>query len=114
MMADATSPTTGRCYGVARVCHVWEVPRSSFYAARQAGADGTTGKSSPARRGPKPAISDQDLLAAIRADLVRSPWTGEGHHGTPSRLAAMGARPRCGPDCGRWTASGCRASGCCG
>ncbi len=43
-MADATSPTTGRCYGVARVCHVWEVPRSSFYAARQAGADETAGK----------------------------------------------------------------------
>jgi transposase InsO family protein len=88
-MADATSPTTGRCYGVARVCHVWEVPRSSFYAARQAGADGTTGKSSPARRGPKPAISDQDLLAAIRADLVRSPWTGEGHRKVWARLRTL-------------------------
>ena len=32
-MAKATSPTTGRCYGVARVCQVWDVPRSSFYAA---------------------------------------------------------------------------------
>jgi hypothetical protein len=27
MMADAISPATGRCYGVARVCRVWEVPR---------------------------------------------------------------------------------------
>ena len=89
IMADATSPTTGRCYGVARVCHVWEVPRSSFYAARQAGADDTTGKSSPARRGPKPAISDQDLLAAIRADLVRSPWTGEGHRKVWARLRTL-------------------------
>ncbi len=30
------------------------------------------------RRGPKPAVSDADLLAAIRADLARSPWSGEG------------------------------------
>ena len=88
-MADATSPTTGRCYGVARVCHVWEVPGSSFYAARQAGADDTTGKSSPARRGPEPAISDQDLLAAIRADLARSPWTGEGHRKVWARLRTL-------------------------
>ena len=28
-MAKATSSATGRCYGVARVCQVWEVPRSS-------------------------------------------------------------------------------------
>src|SRR3712207_4695595 len=90
-MADATSPATGRCYGVARVCRVWEVPRSSFYAVRQAGADDTTAKASPAHRGPKPAISDQDLLAAIRADLARSPWTGtgEGHRKVWARLRAL-------------------------
>ena len=37
-MAEATSPAAGRPYGVARVCRVWEVAKSSFYAARQAGA----------------------------------------------------------------------------
>jgi len=88
-MAEAISPTTGRGYGVARVCQVWEVPRSSFYAARQAGADDTTGQLSPARRGPKPAISEADLLAAIRADLARSPWTGEGHRKVWARLRAL-------------------------
>jgi putative transposase len=88
-MAEATSPATGRCYGVARVCRVWEVPRSSFYAARQAGADDTASTSSPARRGPRPAVSDQDLLTAIRADLARSPWTGEGHRKVWARLRAM-------------------------
>ena len=114
MMAAAISPATRRCYGVARVCQAWELPRSSFYAARAAAAESIKAGASPTRRGPEPAVSDVDLLAAIRADLARSPWTGEGHHGTPSRLAAMGARPRCGPGCGRWTASGSRASGCCG
>ena len=88
-MAETTSPSAGRRYGVARVCHVWEVPRSSVYAARRAGAGETGGASSPARRGPKPAISDQDLLAAIRADLQRSPWTGEGHRKVWARLRAM-------------------------
>ena len=38
------------------------------------------------RRGPKPAVSDADLLAAIRADLVRSPWSGEGHRKVWARL----------------------------
>jgi putative transposase len=88
-MAGAISPATGRCYGVARVCRVWEVARSSFYAARQAGAGDTGGTSSPARRGPKPAVSDTDLLAAIRADLARSPWSGEGHRKVWARLRAM-------------------------
>ena len=31
------------------------------------------------RRGPRPAVADDMLLAAIRADLARSPWQGEGH-----------------------------------
>jgi putative transposase len=88
-MADTTSPATGRRYGVARVCRVWEVARSSFYAVRQAGADDAGARSSPARRGPRPAISDQDLLTAIRADLARSPWNGEGHRKVWARLRAM-------------------------
>jgi putative transposase len=88
-MAKATSPTTGRCYGVARVCQVWDVPRSSFYAAQQASAAEAGPRSSPARRGPQPAISDADLLAAIRADLTRSPWSGEGHRKVWARLRTL-------------------------
>ena len=86
-MAEAISPATGHRYGVARVCRIWDVPRSSFYAALQARADGATSTASPARRGPKPAVSDADLLAAIRADLARSPWTGEGHRKVWAELA---------------------------
>src|SRR5215218_9448764 len=88
-MAEATSPTTGHRYGIARVCRVWELPRSSFYAARPPEADTTTTAGGPARRGPKPAISDTALLAAIRADLARSPWTGEGHRKVWARLRAL-------------------------
>ena len=88
-MADVTSAATGRRYGVARVCQVWEVPRSTFYAAQQAGAAEAGSRPSPACRGPKPAISDADLLAAIRADLARSPWTGEGHRKVWARLRTL-------------------------
>jgi transposase InsO family protein len=88
-MANATSPATGHRYGVARVCQVWDVPRSSFYAARQTNAAEAGPKPSPARRGPQPAISDEDLLTAIRADLARSPWTGEGHRKVWARLRTL-------------------------
>ena len=88
-MAAVTSPATGRRYGVARVCQVWEVPQSSFYAAQQAGTEEAGPKLSPARRGRKPVISDADLLAAIRGDLARSPWTGEGHRKVWARLRTL-------------------------
>jgi putative transposase len=88
-MAEAISPAGGHRYGVVRVCRAWQVPRSSVYAARKAETDGTSTVISPARRGPKPAVSDEVLLAAIRADLQRSPWTGEGHRKVWARLRAM-------------------------
>ena len=73
-MAAITSPSTGRRYGIAQVCRIWEVPRSSFYADRRR-ADTMTPVPTQ-RRGPKPRVSDDALLAAIRADLARSPWHG--------------------------------------
>jgi putative transposase len=88
-MAGTTSPATGRRYGVARVCRVWEVARSSFYAARRPAVAPDSAPLVPARRGPKPATSDADLLAAIRADLARSPWTGEGHRKVWARLRTL-------------------------
>jgi hypothetical protein len=87
--ADTTSPTTGRRYGVARVRRAWEVARSSFYAARRPEAETAASAVVPARRGPRPAVSDQHLLTAIRADLARSPWTGEGHRKVWARLRAL-------------------------
>lgn len=89
-MADTTSPATGQRYGIVRVCHVWQQPRSSFYAARQTQAEGGTPAAMPPQpRGPKPAISDAALLQAIQADLARSPWTGEGHRKVWARLRTL-------------------------
>jgi putative transposase len=76
-MATTTSTTTGQPYGVRRVCQVWGVPRSSFYAAQAPKPPSL--EPTRVRRGPKPAITDDALLAAIKRDLTLSPWTGEGH-----------------------------------
>src|SRR3712207_4130012 len=40
----------------------------------------------PARGEPKPAVTDEAMLAAIRRDLDRSPWTGEGQRKVWARL----------------------------
>jgi hypothetical protein len=85
-MAETISPSTGRRYGIAQVCRIWDVPRSSFYADRRR-ADTTTTPVPAQRRGPKPWVSDGALLAAIRADLARSPWHGEGHRKVWAELA---------------------------
>src|SRR5215218_7576747 len=85
LMAQAISPASGRRYGVRRACQVWDVPRSSFYAARRPVPDAAA-PPAPARRGPQPTISDEALLAAIRKDFDLSPWTGEGHRKVWARL----------------------------
>lgn len=85
-MAETVSPAAGRRYGVACVCRVWGVPRSSFYAVRAAA---TRPAVVPARRGPTPAIADAALLSAIRGDLARSPWSGEGHRKVWARLRVL-------------------------
>src|SRR4051794_24583937 len=91
-MAAANSPATGEAYGVRRVCAAWGMPRSSFYAARTVSEAPTPGR----RRGPRPAVDDAGLLEAIRRDLDRSPFSGEGHRKVWARLRAL-ARPRWPP-----------------
>jgi len=83
-MSRATSPGTGRVYGVERVCVTWGVPRSSFYAGQLKAVEDTNPMAR--RRGPKPKISDEALLAAIVADLDASPFEGEGFRKVWARL----------------------------
>ena len=85
-MSAATSAATGRSYGVERVCRVWELPRSSFYTQRAEVKPATRA----GKRGPKPKVSDQELLKLIRADLAASPFQGEGHRKVWARLKVVG------------------------
>src|SRR5512132_3773384 len=87
LMAAAPSPATGEAYGVKRVCTIWGVARSSFYDARRQKVQPL--ERPAGRRGPKPALTDVELLAAIRRDLARSPWTGEGHRKVWARLRVI-------------------------
>jgi transposase InsO family protein len=84
-MSGETSEGTGKSYGLERVCRVLEFPRSTIYA-QQARESAKVVPLLAQRRGPKPKVSDADLLAAIRCDLEASPFTGEGHRKVWARL----------------------------
>ena len=66
----------------------WERPRSALYARRARVRRPERGDG-PGRRGPTPALSDAQLLAAIRSDLARSPFQGEGHRKVHARLRIL-------------------------
>ena len=87
-MSATTSAATGRCFGIQRVCQVWERSRSALYARRARAHHHRLG-AGPARRGPPPRQSDAQLLAAIRTDLARSPFHGEGHRKVHARLRIL-------------------------
>lgn len=82
-MSCATSPSTGRRYGVLLTCSALGVSRASFYRQR---ARMTPPQAPLRRRGPRPRIPDQELLAQIRAVLLASPFVGEGHRKVWARL----------------------------
>jgi putative transposase len=84
------SEATGRPYPVTMVCEVLEVARSSFYALErqlELFERPVVGK-----RGPRPVVSDEAVLGAIRADLEGSPFHGEGHRKVWARLRHQGIR----------------------
>lgn len=72
-MSRASSAFTEKPYGVAQVCRVWEVARSTVYWRRKPLAR------EHRRRGPQGFFSDAELVERIRAALAQSPFTGEGY-----------------------------------
>jgi transposase InsO family protein len=85
-MRATVSPSTRRRYPLTMLCQVWRVARSSVYAAA------TPREAPPARRkrGPKTAVSDGEVLAAIRGVLQATPFYGEGYRKVRARLAHRG------------------------
>lgn len=84
------SAGTGLPYPLTMICEVWDVARSTVYAARN-----RTGDTEPARsqkRGPKTKISDEELVLEIREVLKESDFLGEGHRKVRARLKAKGIR----------------------
>ena len=87
-MSREISAGAGKAYGLDRVCRILEFPRSTIYA-QQARESAKVVPLRPQRRGPKPKLPDAELLAAIRADLEASPFTGEGHRKVWARLRIL-------------------------
>jgi putative transposase len=88
-MSQTCSPSTQRRYGLARVCRVWELARSTVYLdhGRRAAPAAV-----PRKRGPKPPWSDAALLERIRAVLAVAPFLGEGHRKVWARLRGQDVR----------------------
>jgi transposase InsO family protein len=68
------------------ICAVFGIARSSVYAA----APSPVVSRCPAKRGPKPEVTDATLLDAIRTVLVGTPFHGEGYRKVRARLAHRG------------------------
>lgn len=85
-MSQATSPSTGKPYGLARVCRVWGVARSTLYWQRHAST------APGARRGPVGPCADDELVAHIRRILETSSFPGEGYRKVWARLRHGGLR----------------------
>jgi len=85
-MSQASSPSTAQPYGLARVCRVWSIARSTVYWQRREPSPGAR------RRGPLGPCTDDDLVAAIRRVLQASPFPGEGYRKVWARLRHSGLR----------------------
>ena len=86
-MSQSVSPSTGKAYGLARVCRVWVIPRSTIYFQRQCPSE-----ISHSRRGPDGPCKDAELVEHIEAVLTGSPFHGEGYRKVWARLRAKGIR----------------------
>ena len=86
-MSRTISPSSGMPYGVARVVSIWDLTRSSFYAARQRQQH----PREPHKRGPK-VLTDDELLDQIRQILAAPVFAGEGYRKIWARLRHQGVR----------------------
>lgn len=86
-MSRTTSPSSNHSYGVARVTSVWNLARSSFYAARQREQHPRPRH----QRGPK-VWSDEKLVVEIRELLAQPIFSGEGYRKIWARLRHKGIR----------------------
>ena len=93
-MSETTSAATGRCFGIQRVCQVWERSRSALYA-RRARAHHRRGGGPPPAIGRAAAGGDSDRSRSVpvpRRRPSQGPRTASDPGWDPSRPHAGAAR----------------------
>ena len=91
-MSRATAPSAGKPYGLARVCRVWRVARSTVYWQRVRAALPPEQRPVPQRRGPRTDLTDAELTTRIRSVLITVGFDGEGHRTVWARVRVQGVR----------------------
>lgn len=86
-MSQTISASTQKAYGIACVVRIWNLARSSFYAARNRQQN----PREPRKRGPR-VLSDAELLVAIREVIHEGAFAGEGYRKIWARLRFQGIR----------------------
>ncbi len=86
-MSRQVSPSTDKVYGLQRVTRMWGVSPATLYRHRR-----PTKLVERKRPGPLGAMSDEDLVAAIRQLVTDSPFHGEGYRKLWARLRLAGIR----------------------
>jgi len=84
-MSRAASPSTGKAYGLVKVCAAWGLPRFTFYRGRAS-------RPAPKRRGPVGLHRDAKLVRHIRALIMETPFTAGGYRKVWARLRFRGVR----------------------
>jgi len=87
-MSQTLSPSSARCYGLARVARVWSVSRASVYRSLKETPPNTIAR----HPGPVGACSDSELADHIRQQIAASRLHGEGYRKLWARLRFAGVR----------------------
>jgi transposase InsO family protein len=77
---------------LARVCRLWDLPRSTVYLRRHRESLPAAQRPDPKKRGPQGLCSDGELVGHIRRILTESPFHGEGYRRVWARLRYQGIR----------------------
>jgi putative transposase len=91
-LSRSASPSTGKRYGLQRVCRIFGLARSTAYYLKARQAVPPDQRPSPKKRGPVGAASDEELVGYIRRVLAESPFHGEGYRKVWARLRHRGVR----------------------
>lgn len=88
-MIAVISTSTGKAYGISRVCRVWGLNRASIYRSLQPAPPEPAVRRRPGPQGPMP---DAALVEEISRVITDSPFHGEGHRKIWARLRYKGIR----------------------